>query len=94
MDYKSSDFWNRVKTLCKNKKISQTDLCIEINCPVQNLRNKIVRGAYPNIIDCIHIAQFLETSVEYLVTGDKNKLLDSEDILQDKLNRIKEIIEE
>lgn len=93
MNYSSIDFWERIKKISKENNISQSELCAYIQCPVQNLRNKITRGAYPNVIDSVKIAKYLNTTVEYLVTGEEpNAELCNNNVLQEKLNKIKEII--
>lgn len=95
MNFSVSDFWYRVKKQSKSKSVTQKDLCAQLKCPVQTLRNKINRGAYPSITDCIIIARYLDTTVEYLVTGDELEYEPvSDNTLQDKLNRIADIINE
>lgn len=93
-NFEVADFYDRIKTLCKEQNKTQSELCSYIQCPLQNFRNKITRKTYPQVIDTILIAKFLGTTVEYLVTGEapeKKEIYDKKNILQEKLDLIAKI---
>lgn len=62
-------FWNRVKELLKEQNKTQIELCEFCGLNLHAFRNKIALGTNPNVIDAYKIAKYLNTSVEYLVTG-------------------------
>lgn len=87
----ATEFYNRIKTVLNSNNLSLGDLCKAIDTPYQNFVNKRTRRTYPNVIDCYRIAQFLNVSVEYLLTG-KEKDSPDNSVLQDKLDKIARIV--
>lgn len=67
-------FWNNVKSLLKNYKITQKQLSVIINLPERTVETWIARNTIPDAVDAVKIAQALGTTVEYLVTGNKPDL--------------------
>lgn len=65
----SADFWKRVKSLCKNAKVTQEKLCTDLDFNLGSYKNRIVRSIAPDVFDAQKIAFYLGVSVEYLVTG-------------------------
>lgn len=84
------EFYDRIKSVLTEKKIPLVDLCKAIDTPYQNFINKRTRKTYPNVIDSYKIAQFLNVSLEYLLTGKDNCTDNS--ILQVKLDQIANIV--
>lgn len=62
-------FWNNVKALLKNKKITQKQLSVLLDLPERTVETWISRNSIPDAETAVKIAAALETSVEYLVTG-------------------------
>lgn len=71
-------FWNNVKSLLKNYKITQKQLSVIINLPERTIENWIARNTIPDAIESVKIAQALNTTVEYLVTGTSSSLTPSD----------------
>lgn len=63
------DFWNRVKALIKENKITQEILANKAGISFNNLKQQIFYNRYPTVDEGVKIAQILGTTVEYLVTG-------------------------
>lgn len=63
------DFWNRVKTLLKKKKITQETLAEFANLNFSNLKQQIFYKRFPDAYQAVAIAHALDTTVEYLVLG-------------------------
>ena len=67
----TKDFWNRVKILIKQNNTTQEGLAKSINIPFHTLQGQIVKNRLPNIIDGYNIATVLNTTVEFLITGEE-----------------------
>ena len=63
------DFWMRLKNEIKAKNTTQEWIAGKIGVPLSTFRKWMTRKTYPNIKEGIEIANLLETSAEYLVTG-------------------------
>ncbi|MDR2923525.1 MAG: helix-turn-helix domain-containing protein [Treponema sp.] len=64
------DFWMRLKNEIKAKNTTQEWIAGKIGVPFGTFRKWMTRRTYPNIKEGIEIAKLLETSAEYLVTGN------------------------
>jgi len=62
-------FWNNVKFLLKEKKITQKQFSVMLDLPERTIENWIGRNTIPDAITSVKIAQSLGTTVEFLVTG-------------------------
>ena len=82
--FNNSDFWERVKTLLKQKKLTQNDLCINTNIKLQTLRNKISRDLIPTADEVVQISDFLNISCDYLLTG-KDNMFQSEPVTKEQI---------
>ena len=69
MEYTCDDFWERVNKLIKQEHTKQETLAMECGINYQTFRGWIVHKTYPNALQTVLIAEHLNTSVEYLVTG-------------------------
>ena len=62
-------FWNNVKAQIKSQNTTQEWLCNECNLVLSSFRNRISLKRFPTVDEAYLIAQALDTTVEYLVTG-------------------------
>lgn len=74
MEYETDLFWERVKELLRIKNQNQKWLSENCDVSLPTLHNQISRKIIPGTIQCVKIAQALDTSVEYLVTGQDIKI--------------------
>ena len=65
-------FWCSVKKLLAENKILQKDFAESIGYNVATLKNQMARNISPDIDTAVKIAKILNTSVEYLVTGEES----------------------
>ncbi|MCL2609756.1 MAG: helix-turn-helix domain-containing protein [Treponema sp.] len=63
------DFWARLKGEIKAKNTSQEWIAGKVGVPFGTFRKWMTRKTYPNVKTGVEMAQILDTSVEYLVTG-------------------------
>ena len=66
------DFWLRVKDKLDFQDSTQRDLAQNINESYNTLQSWINRDRLPNAEQAVKIAEALNTSVEFLVTGKSN----------------------
>ena len=62
-------FWNRVNKLIKDKKLTQEAVAAMISVSYPSLRGWSHRKVYPELIDIYHLAQALDTTMNYLIFG-------------------------
>ena len=75
-------FWDQVRIICKQKKITQEVLARFCNIPVSTFKGWIKKNYFPTVVDGYIMAMYLGVSVEYLVTGkEKASKKDVENIL-------------
>lgn len=67
-------FYERIKAKCKEKGISQIELCQSCGINLHSHKNRIVKNVAPDVFDAQKIAEYLETSVEYLATGEEKNV--------------------
>ena len=70
MSMDAVNFWNRVKQLIKSNNTTQRGLSETIGLGARALEIKIGRKSAPDVFEAYKIAQALNTTVEYLVTGE------------------------
>ena len=88
----AEEFWGRVKTLIKQSNITQEGLAKTADLNFSNMKQQIFYKRLPDAAQASRIASALNTSVEYLVTGEeKSPYMEENTILKDKLKRIVEI---
>lgn len=69
------DFYMRIDNLLKSRKATQKELCAYLGLSsVQIYSNWKQRDSIPSAETAVKIAQYLFTSVEYLVTGKQSDL--------------------
>lgn len=87
-----NDFFKRIDELIKLNKTSQKDMCISIGISAQAFTNWKSRDSIPSADAALKIAKYLNTSVEYLLTGIES---DEYKIKYDKLmNNLQTLITE
>ena len=65
-----SSFWNRVEmALLKSDKKTLKDLCVRIDTPYQTMINQRAVGRYPSVDTLARMAEELDVSMDWLVTG-------------------------
>ena len=91
----AAGFWHRVKELLlKDQSKTIPGLCAACGYNVQGFRNCVTKGSEPGVIRARKIAEYLNTSLEYLVTGNKEDARLELKKLRDKLARIESICKE
>lgn len=91
-----NNFYLRIENLLKQQKKTQKELSeyIGLSAP-QAYTNWKARNSIPSADMAVKIAEYLNTSVEYLVTGNDKSPFESEiKSLQSKLEKIAKIINE
>lgn len=71
-------FWNNIKSLLKEKKITQKQFSVQLGLPERTIEIWIGRNTIPDAITSVKIAQSLGTTVEFLVTGEENNSAEQE----------------
>ena len=66
--------YERIKNLCKEKGVTQIEMCNACGMNIQSHRGRITRNIAPDVFDTVKIAQFLNVSVEYLITGEEKDI--------------------
>ena len=69
MSESAEDFWVRVNTLIKTKCTKQQSVSEQCGISYQTFRGWVTRKVFPDALQTVRIAQALDTSVEFLVTG-------------------------
>ena len=64
------EFWKRTNKLIKDKNSKQENIAQECDIPYQTFRSWVTRQTFPDALQAYKIAQALNTTVEYLVTGE------------------------
>ena len=79
MNYK--DFWKRTNALIKHLNKTQRGLALECGFTERRIETLSSCNRSPDVIEAVKIAAALNTTVEYLVTGNEN----SEKVLKEQL---------
>lgn len=86
------DFWINVKNELEYKGISQKELAVKIDESYNTLQSWINRDRLPNVVQAVKISKILNTTVEYLVTGKKQKVKEKDDEVIKLLEKAVEIL--
>lgn len=62
-------FWNNVRSLIKAKDLTQEWVCKQCGIPLGTIKNGMTNNRYPSLDNAYKIADYLNTSVEKLLTG-------------------------
>ena len=80
-------FWKNVNQIMKNKKISQEKMCTDLGMSIYTLRSSISKQVLPRVDVAKTIADYLDTSIDFLLTGQENN------IYKERLENLKSSIE-
>lgn len=81
-------FWERVKELIKINSTTQEWLAGQCDVSLGMVKSWIFNKRLPDAAQAVRIAKALQTSVEYLVTGeDTNPLAQENAMLKEKIKR-------
>ena len=72
-DKRRMDFYDRVKELAKQKNLSLIPMLQSLNINYETYKSAKRLGKLPRTDEAFAIANILDTTVEYLVTGEKDK---------------------
>lgn len=90
----AKEFWARLDTLLKAKKITYISLASDCGIPSATLYNNRSRNRFPRIAEIVTIALYLETSLDWLLLGfDRNANISTSDLkaFQTYINAPKEV---
>jgi transcriptional regulator with XRE-family HTH domain len=74
-------FWDNVEPLRKAKNLTQEELSNNIKVPFRTFQGWLSKGILPDVEQAARIAQALNTSVEYLVSGEDPGKPDTEPLI-------------
>lgn len=83
------NFWERVEYLLDQKDITKKELAMTAGFCPSNISKGKREGSFPSAETAVAIADFLETTVEYLVTGNCTRISKSE---EDKIDTLSHYI--
>ena len=86
MEHTAETFWTTVKRMSKEKGLTQDVICQNCNIPISTFRHWIIRDVFPDAFQTYKIAKLLNTSVEYLLTGEENSVKPDTSELEKTLN--------
>ncbi len=87
-----NDFVERIDALLAAQHKTKIDLITTVGIPKQSIYDWRNRGTIPAADIALKIAQFLNTSVEYLLTGNETNPLSAENAnLKKRLDEIQEL---
>ncbi len=86
------NFWERVENLLDQKGINKKTLALETGIDASNISKGLKSGGSPSADTAVRIAKFLDTTVEYLVTGTDSRLSISQQKQLDTLLRYSKTI--
>jgi len=81
-------FWGHIKTLVKQKKMTQEEFAKATGISINTWRGWIYKGILPGIEHCALIAKHLNVSLDYLVKGQRKSPEIKIEKMKALLNRI------
>jgi len=82
-------FWGRVKPLIKKNGLTQASLAEKCGIPFGTFQGWIAKSVLPSVTDGCKIAKALNTTAEYLVTGEESNPFKHElDSLKSELKKL------
>lgn len=76
-----SDFWQRVKKLCKENRLTQKELSVKIGNDPRFIESQIYTKVIPNVEEVLNIANVLNVSLNFLVIGKEIKSTETQDLI-------------
>ncbi len=93
MEEKAFNFGNRVKELLTERNISQQKFLADIGIQQQRYYDWCNKGAVPNVILAMRIAEYFGMTTEQFVTGKNKSVLEQITAdMQSRLNQIRMIV--
>ena len=83
-------FWAQVKRLSRKKRITQEALAKVSGVPLSTFKGWIQKNYFPTVIGGQKIAEFLDVTVEYLITGKERATKKDIEIIRSFLHRAEE----
>ena len=78
MNVEYINFWMNVNFLIKTQNKTQRSLALECGFTERRIESLSSNNRSPDVIEAVKIAKALNTTVEYLVTGEKYELSEIE----------------
>jgi len=72
MDTKS--FWNRIKSLIKERRTTQQAVAAAVGMPLSTLKNWMSRETIPSLDYTIDLVNYFNVSIQYLVFGKETDI--------------------
>ena len=88
----ASLFWERVKTVCKERKITHIELCKNCDIDLGKFKGQLANCIAPKVFDAYRIAVFFGIPVEYFVTGNITQY--DSNIFKEKYENLKKQMQE
>jgi len=85
------DFWNRTNSLIKTKNTTQKALSLQCGFNERRIETLSSYGRSPNVDEAVKIAQALNTTVEYLVTGVKPEQDSRLELLKNEVDKLQKL---
>lgn len=86
------NFGTRVEELLNERNIKYSDFCKAVGIIPQSLYDWKKKSQTPNALTALKVAKFFGVSVEYLLTGNRDNMLqDKVDELRNKLEQISKL---
>ena len=93
-EFSIEDFWERVKKLCKFMSVSQKDFALGMGLKSHTIQNQINHNIHPRLDQLIKMAEYLNISLDYLITGKETSAdRDSMDMANQLTENIKKRID-
>ena len=67
-----TSFWNRVKVLCRENRISQKDLSMRLGYDERTIEVRMARGNYPGVEDVEKMSAIFGVSSDFLIEGKED----------------------
>lgn len=95
----ATDFWINTNKLIKTRNTTQEWVASQCDIPLGTFRNSVSKDRIPDAIRAYKIAQALNTSVEFLLTGEQPepseiKIAELKDKLENVKDKLQNIIDE
>ena len=88
------NFSERLEFLLEKKGVSKVEVALIAGISTQTFYDWKKKNTVPSADTAVKIAQYLETSVEYLITGkEESPLADKVEKLENKIDSIRKIID-
>ena len=80
-------FWNRVKAILKQKKVTEKKAAETLGIPLNTWRGWNSKGIIPSLHDCVALSKLLKVSLDYLAYGKERNPPKKIDEIRNLLNK-------